>query len=268
MTEIKAVKLRAPLKNLLRTPIAALDEAHALAYRRDSSRSLGSRRSVLGPLAAVFRGAFLLALALVLDLAWASKPPVFVQSAEQVIAEARSAIARGKGQKARALLQPLARQGHLDAQYWLGRLYFYDVPGVPRNYRRAAQYWRQAARAGHADAQYKLGGLYFAGRGVKQDDGQAVRWWLAAARQRQPEALNNLGALLANGRSLAADPVLAYALQALAFELGNPLAAENLRSKEESLPPEALAVARALAATLREQGELERQLDTLLNSQP
>lgn len=181
---------------------------------------------------------------------------------------ARLAIESGDGPRARVLLAPLARQGQSEAQYWLGRLYFYDVPGVPRDFRRAARYWREAAQAGHADAQYKLGGLYFAGRGVKQDDGQAVRWWLAAARQRQPEALNNLGALLANGRGLAADPVLAYALQALALELGNSLAAENLRSKGESLPPETLAAARALAATLREQGKLERQLDTLLNSRP
>ena len=184
------------------------------------------------------------------------------------LAAARAAIERGEGSAARSLLRPLARQGQVEAQYWLGRAYFYELSGVNRDFGRAAYWWRRAAAAGHADAQYKLGGLYFAGRGVAQDDAQAAHWWRAAARQRQPEAMNNLGALLANGRGLPADAVLAYALQALSVELGNTLAAENLRRKEETLSPTSLAEAQQLAEALRDAARLWQALDALAVVEP
>ena len=40
-----------------------------------------------------------------------------------------------------------------------------------------------AARQGHADAQSFLGSLYYNGEGVPQDYKEAFRWFLAAAEQ-------------------------------------------------------------------------------------
>lgn len=151
--------------------------------------------------------------------------------ASEPIFLAREAIAQGDGLQALARLKPMAEAGSIEAWYWLGRLYFYDVPGVPRDYRLAVRWFEKAARAGHADAQYKLGGMYYAGRGVKQSTPQALIWWRAASGQGQAEALNNLGALLATGTGLERQEELGLALQILASRKGSEAATENVGRK-------------------------------------
>lgn len=165
-------------------------------------------------------------------------------SAFDAIEAARQAIERGDGVRAMRLLRPLAEDNQPEACYWLGRLYFYDVPGVRRNYREAARWFRQAAEAGHPDAQYKLGGMYYAGRGVPSSVARAAYWWQKAARQRQAEALNNLGALLATGQGVEQDAELGMALQMMAARRGSEAAAENLKRKTLT------SAARDLAAQL------------------
>lgn len=152
-------------------------------------------------------------------------------AAEDTIALARQAIEHGEGRQALAWLKPQADAGNADAWYWLGRLYFYDIPGVPRDYRRAARWFERASRAGHADAQYKLGGMYYAGRGVAPSVGQALIWWRKAAKQGQAEALNNFGALLATGNGLDRNEELGLALQILASRKGSEAATENVARK-------------------------------------
>lgn len=154
-----------------------------------------------------------------------------VREEEKAVRIAQGKIAAGEGRAALRLLLPLARQGDADAAYWLGRLYFYDVAGIPRSWPEARRWFGKAARAGHADAQYKLGGMYFAGRGAPPNPRKAAYWWLQAALQRQPEALNNLGALLATGTGVAPDPELALALQIVAARSGSEAAEENVRNK-------------------------------------
>ncbi len=174
---------------------------------------------------------------------------------------AQEKIAAGEGRAARALLLPLARQGNADAAYWLGRLYYYDIPGVPRSWPAARRWFDQAARAGHADAQYKLGGMYFAGRGVPRDSAKAVFWWKRAAARKQAEAMNNLGALLATGQGLAQDEALGLALQLVAARLGSEAALENVRNKEHQ---PFFAAAQRLAAQLTADPEaLSRRLEHL-----
>lgn len=154
-----------------------------------------------------------------------------VAAATEPVALARQAIEQGEGRKALAWLQPQANAGNVEAWYWLGRLYFYDIPGVPRDYRLASQWFERAAQAGHADARYKLGGMYYAGRGVGQSVTQALIWWRQAAKQGQAEALNNFGALLATGTGLERDEELGLALQILASRKGSGAAAENVARK-------------------------------------
>lgn len=150
---------------------------------------------------------------------------------DDAISLARQAIEQGNGRQALAWLKPEAEAGNVDAWYWLGRLYFYDVPSVPKDYRLAVRWFEKAARAGHADAQYKLGGMYYAGRGVRQSVLQALIWWREAARQGQAEALNNLGALLATGTGVKTEEALGLALQILASRKGSEAAAENVARK-------------------------------------
>ncbi|MFN3884565.1 MAG: tetratricopeptide repeat protein [Rhodocyclaceae bacterium] len=157
------------------------------------------------------------------------------------IEAAQALHARGQGQQAIAKLLPLAREGNAEAAYLLGRLYYYDEAGVPRDWRMAARWFERAARAGHAGGQYKLGGIYYTGRGRRQDVEQAIYWWAKAAVQGHPEALNNLGALVSTGTGMTADPELGLALQHLAAEQGSEAAQENVRNKPPSERSEQLA---------------------------
>jgi uncharacterized protein len=179
--------------------------------------------------------------------------------------EGLAAYQRGDGKVALIHLRPLAKQGEAEAQYYLGRLYFYKELGVRQDYRTSAQWFRRAAEQGYAAARYKLGGMYFAGRGVPQDDRLAVKWWRLAAEQGHAESQNNLGALFANGRGVPRNTVVAYALQALALANGNELAAENLRAKESVMSETDLAEAKQLAREMAEPGALPALLDRFLS---
>ena len=147
------------------------------------------------------------------------------------VAMAPELIAGGKGREAKALLQPLAIRGDPGAAYWLGRLYYYDVSGIPKNYHRSAYWFARSAGTGHSGAQYKLGGMYFSGRGVPKSFSIAATQWRAAALQRHPEALNNLGALLATGQGVGRNPELGLVLQILAADMGSEAAQSNVRNK-------------------------------------
>jgi len=175
----------------------------------------------------VERFLIIVAMLAALPLAWADEPDA------AALRIAQEKIQAGEGRAAREILLPLARRGDAAAAYWLGRLYYYDIPGVPRSWPRALDWFAKAANAGHADAQYKLGGMYFAGRGVARDVAKAVSWWIKAAAQLQPEALNNLGALLATGQGVVRDETLGLALQLVAARLGSEAALKNVRNKAD-----------------------------------
>jgi TPR repeat protein len=57
--------------------------------------------------------------------------------------------------EAAGVLLPLAQQGHLDAQYTVGYMYFYGH-GLPRNLKEANRWITTAAARGHAKAQEAL----------------------------------------------------------------------------------------------------------------
>lgn len=133
------------------------------------------------------------------------------------------------------LLIPLAKNGHVQAQYLVATQYDLGL-GVKRNeflsfywYKKAAKagvgiaqhnlavayaqgngvdadlskavtWWKRAANAGNTDSQYNLGIIYAAGRdSIKPDLDKALKWWRMAAINGDPAAQFNLGALYANG---------------------------------------------------------------------
>lgn len=81
-----------------------------------------------------------------------------------------------------AALERLARQGHRDAQRELATLY-YRGSGTPRDFTRAAQWYRKAAVQGDAESQFVLSGMYLKGEGVPRDKGVALQWLKRAAAQ-------------------------------------------------------------------------------------
>ena len=58
-----------------------------------------------------------------------------------------------------------AEQGDVDAQFFLGNLY-YNGEGVPRQPLEALRLWRQAAEQGSTEAQFSLAQAYLQGTAV------------------------------------------------------------------------------------------------------
>ena len=123
----------------------------------------------------------------------------------------KGAAAAQSGDFATALKewQPLAEQGHADAQYNLGMIY-QNGYGVIQDYAEAVKWYRLATEQGHADAQYNLGVMYESGNGVVQDYAEAVKWYRLAAEQGNANAQNNLGSMYEYGRGVLQDNILSH----------------------------------------------------------
>jgi TPR repeat protein len=76
----------------------------------------------------------------------------------------------------------LANRGDVEASYGLGRAYYYGDQGAPRDYNKAARWFRVAAEGGLAEAQAMLGNCYLLGHGVAKDHKQAKLLIYAAAK--------------------------------------------------------------------------------------
>ena len=87
-----------------------------------------------------------------------------------------------------------ADQGHVDAQFRLGVLY-YNGDGVAKDYEEAMKWYLKAAER-HAVAQDRIGDLYYYGHGVVQDYKEAMKWYLEAADQGHAAAQRMYGSSL------------------------------------------------------------------------
>ena len=81
------------------------------------------------------------------------------------------------------LIEVLAEQGDVDAQFKLGVKYYYGQ-GVPQDYAQAAKWFRKAADQGHVEARCVLGMCYELGQGVEQDQQEAKRFYQLACLPR------------------------------------------------------------------------------------
>jgi CubicO group peptidase (beta-lactamase class C family) len=73
----------------------------------------------------------------------------------------------------------------------LGQMYFYGK-GVPRDFKKSFDYFRQAAEMGSGSGQSWVGYLYQNGQGVSADYGEALRWTKMAAEQGRAFDANRL----------------------------------------------------------------------------
>lgn len=67
------------------------------------------------------------------------------------------------------------------------------------DYAEAYHIWRPYADEGHAEAQYYLGWMYYNGHGLAINDVKALEWWQLAADQQYHEAQFSLGMLYSLG---------------------------------------------------------------------
>lgn len=93
---------------------------------------------------------------------------------------AKTAFKRGDYQHAFATMEPLARNGQPEAQYYLSLMYE-TGSGTTRDADRATSLLRQAANGGIVEAQMKLAQMYAAGQGVPKDPFYAYVWYAVAA---------------------------------------------------------------------------------------
>lgn len=81
-----------------------------------------------------------------------------------------------------------AEQGHASAQTSLGLYYRYQANFEDQDYEEAVHWYRRAAEQGDAEAQFELGSCYTDGDGVPRDAEQANYWYLKAAEQGYDDA--------------------------------------------------------------------------------
>ncbi len=93
-----------------------------------------------------------------------------------------SAFEHGDYQTACQLWRPMAENGDVNAQNYLGMMYYLGL-GVSRDYGKAVKWYTIAAMHGNANAQRNLGTMYHEGLGVPQDYLQAYAWYYASEKQ-------------------------------------------------------------------------------------
>ncbi len=148
--------------------------------------------------------------------------------------------------KAEYWLRTAAEQGHVDAQFTLGIIYTVDG-GSFEDPVKAAYWFKKAATQGHADAQYDLGRLYLGGNGVSKDYMEAARWSRKAAEQGHAGGQYTLGLMYGNGRGFPRDYVLSYMWFNLAASQDHEDARRLLDSLEKDMTPQQISEAQMLS---------------------
>lgn len=82
---------------------------------------------------------------------------------------------------------------------------FYFGQGVPRNYRKAVYWYRQATKQNHPYATESLANCYYRGEGVVQNFEEAMKYFEKAAQMDSIWALYYLGECYYYGRGVAKD---------------------------------------------------------------
>ena len=96
-----------------------------------------------------------------------------------------------------SLWQPMAEQGNLEAQNYLG-IHYYMGLGIKKDLSKAKYWFEKAAKNGYPDAQYNLGLMYQNGQGVERNILTAYIWFYAAHKQGHENASNHVNYYLAD----------------------------------------------------------------------
>ena len=125
-----------------------------------------------------------------------------------------------------AELEPAAKAGDAEAQYYLGVIYDHGE-GVVRDYSTAVGWYEKAAAQGHRDAQFNLAMIYYKGAGgdaepgaVGQDRAAAARWFAPVAEAGYPMASYLLCLMVDEGRWVERDLERALTLCRTAAQSG------------------------------------------------
>lgn len=163
--------------------------------------------------------------------------------------EAEQAFQRGDYVMAARIVQPLARQGVAQAQYYLGGMYRAGR-GVAQDDEKAVYWYQLAARQGAVRAQVDLGGMYL----VAGDYGQAMKWYQLASEQGDPQAWILLASMYVTGQEdVAQNLVYAHMWVSLAAATGDQKAIKARDQVASLMTPEQIARSQVLAERCQQQ---------------
>jgi TPR repeat protein len=139
---------------------------------------------------------------------------------------------RHRTKEAAELFTLAAEKGSRGAQNDLGVLFYEGKDGVPKDYAKAAMWFRRAAendeeadaRNGQA-AECNLAMIHYRGAGAKRDYAEALKWYTQCARSGNTAAFFMLGEMYRNGLGTKRDYVNAMQWYKRSAEGGNAKAA-------------------------------------------
>jgi TPR repeat protein len=133
----------------------------------------------------------LIVIFLILSLAMASSS-VTASDLEDAVAAMRI----GDFAEAYCIMRPLAEKGDADAQYNVGWMYMNGY-GLRVNDSLALEWWNKASRQGHTDASFSIGMLYSLGDGdVPKDSKKAIDYYLLAVKEGHEDAITILQSMM------------------------------------------------------------------------
>ncbi|MGE0810728.1 MAG: tetratricopeptide repeat protein [Immundisolibacter sp.] len=133
------------------------------------------------------------------------------------------------------LIEPLADQGNVEAEYFMGTFYMYghgvpmDPPQATTWFKRAYGHWETQARAGNAQAMVEIATMLTSGLGVTRDDKAAADWLRKAGELGNAEAWAELGGLYVEGAGVPRDMAEGERLLKKAAAAGSARATEMLQ---------------------------------------
>ena len=140
------------------------------------------------------------------------------------------------------LIEPLADQGNVEAEYFMGTFYMYghgvpmDPPQATTWFKRAYGHWETQARAGNAQAMVEIATMLTSGLGVTRDDKAAADWLRKAGELGNVEAWAELGGLYVEGAGVPRDMAEGERLLKKAAAAGSACPASTLRILPNAWP--------------------------------
>ncbi|WP_372717983.1 tetratricopeptide repeat protein [Immundisolibacter sp.] len=141
------------------------------------------------------------------------------------------------------LIEPLAEQGIVEAEYFMGTFFMYghgtamDPPQAKLWFQRAFGHWETQAKSGNPAAMVEVAMMLTTGLGITRDDKAAVQWLRKASDLGYAEAWAELGELYVEGAGVPKDVAEGERLLKKASAAGSERADEMLAALTKRVEP-------------------------------
>lgn len=157
--------------------------------------------------------------------------------------------------------QAIAETNDARAYNALGTMYEMGS-GVPRDYKKAFEYYDKAAVLHNAKAYGNLAALIERGLGARKNMENVLDLYFRGMTAGDGKSINNLGVMALKGEMFKSDYSVAWAMFAYARDKGDLIAPGNLRRTQNILTPAQLSLGKQYYARLKSS---KTPLDTFLD---